>query len=119
MPMVQSLMVLPVTVLLTYGRKGGFAVIIASRVLPLGLPASRLASPGCKANSRATWIVSAGGVPPTGVAAVKSIPQGVVSPAAPPVELTQLERISAIVLTVQYSGDAVPLLLLPGEVPVA
>jgi hypothetical protein len=63
-------------------------------------------------------ITSTGGVPPLGVAAANKVPQTDPSPATPPAEFTQVDRIFASVLRVA-TGTIVPAgTFNPGAVPV-
>jgi hypothetical protein len=63
-------------------------------------------------------ITSTGGVPPLGVAAANKVPQTDPSPATPPAEFTQVDRISASVLSCA-TGTVVPAgTFNPGAVPV-
>jgi hypothetical protein len=63
-------------------------------------------------------ITSTGGVPPFGVAAANNVPQTDPSPATPPAEFTQVDRISASVLSCA-TGTVVPAgTFNPGAVPV-
>jgi hypothetical protein len=63
-------------------------------------------------------ITSTGAVPPFGVAAENKVPQTDPSPATPPAEFTQVDRISASVLRVATGTVAPGGTFNPGEVPV-
>ena len=63
-------------------------------------------------------ITSTGGVPPLGVAAANKVPQTDPSPATPPAEFTQVDRIFASVLRVATGTVAPAGTFNPGEVPV-